>query len=408
MGQAIDFYFMIRIQDSLKLSTRMFRTRPARTWLTILGIGVGIAAVVALVGLGRGLQGILLEKIVFGEALLSLNVITPPSKVVVIDEDMLKEFAKLDNVEAVSPLASFNATIKFGDLTSSVMLQGVDPPYFSYAGIIAKEGELFGEGEEDYVVLSSAVLKLFDKTPEEMLGKTVSFRVFVPSSADDKEVNEVPLNREYTIKGIVDDDTSIFVYIPLSQFKQNFAIPYYEKARVKVTSKEFLDAAEAAIIEKGFLVTALSKTVDQANKIFRGVQATLAVFGGIALIVSAIGMFNTMTVTLLERTKEIGIMRTMGGSPLIIKTLFLTESVIMGFLGGLMGIAIGVGGGMAINFLLNMVAVRMGGTAITLFRFPLSFLAFVAVFSAVMGFLTGLFPAIRASKINPLDAIRYS
>jgi putative ABC transport system permease protein len=117
-------------------------------------------------------------------------------------------------------------------------------------------------------------------------------------------------------------------------------------------------------------------------------------------------MFNTMTVTLLERTKEIGIMRTIGGSPLKIKVMFLTESVLMGALGGLVGIAIGVGGGLSVNFMLNMVASRMGGSGMEIFRFPIMFLVFIAVFSAIMGYVTGLFPSKRAGSLNPLDAIR--
>ena len=102
---------MMRVQDLLRLATRMFRTRAMRTWLTICGIGVGFAAVVVLVGLGYGLQGVLMEKIVFGEALLSLNVMTPPSRIVEINEEELEVFRDLDNVEAVSPLASFTALI---------------------------------------------------------------------------------------------------------------------------------------------------------------------------------------------------------------------------------------------------------------------------------------------------------
>ncbi|PLX21205.1 hypothetical protein C0584_03255 [Candidatus Parcubacteria bacterium] len=243
--------------------------------------------------------------------------------------------------------------------------------------------------------------------PVDALGKKVSFKVFIPQ-LNSEDVIEAPLKKEYTIAGVIDDQASLFAYIPLTEFSDNFAIPYYDKARVKITSNEFLDAAEAQILDKGFIVTALSKTVDQANKIFQGIQVTLAIFGGIALMVSAIGMFNTMTVTLLERTKEIGIMRTIGGSPSIIKTLFLTESVIMGFLGGVVGMAIGVGGGLTVNFLLNSVASKMGGESIALFRFPIPFLLFIASFSAVMGFLTGLFPSQRASSLNPLDAIRYS
>jgi len=397
---------MMRIQDIMKLATRMFRTRPVRTWLTILGIGVGISAVVVLVGLGYGLQGILLEEIVFGEAMLSLNVVTPPSQVITIDDEQIEEFQQIQHVQDVAPLANFTSLVSYGDLSGSITLRGVEHDYFSYAGVGAEKGELFDEGEASSVVLSTAALKLFDKKPEEIIGEKVKFKVFIPKQEGNDEVQEMPLDKEYTVKGVVKDKTSLFAYIPLSEFKSRFKIPYYEKARVKVADRQFLDGVEAKLIDRGFMVTALSKTVEQANKIFRGIQVTLALFGGIALIVSAIGMFNTMTVTLLERTKEIGIMRTIGGSPLKIKIMFLTESVLMGALGGLVGIAIGVGGGLSVNFLLNMVASKMGGQGMELFRFPIPFLVFIAVFSAIMGYVTGLFPSKRAGSLNPLDAIR--
>jgi putative ABC transport system permease protein len=174
-----------------------------------------------------------------------------------------------------------------------------------------------------------------------------------------------------------------------------------------VTQNKFLNEVQAKIIEKGFTVTALSKTVEQANKVFRAIQFTLGLFGAIALIVSAIGMFNTMTVTLLERTNEIGIMRTIGASSTDIMMMFLGESTLMGFCGGVVGIVMGVSIGKLINFLLNLVAVKMGGVAVKLVIFPLPFLAFVLLFSFVMGFLTGLFPARRAASLNPLEAIRY-
>ncbi len=398
---------MMKVNDLLSLATRMFRTRPMRTWTTIVGIGVGIAAVVILVGLGYGLQGVLMEQIVFGEALLSLNVVTPPSQVVVIDDAHIEAFKKLPNIQAVSPLASFTSLITYGQLNGSIMLNAVEPDYFRYAGLMPKDGEMFKAGDSNSVILSTAVLKLFQMESADIIGKKVGFKLFLPVAGKD-EVQEVPFNKEYTVAGIIADDVSLFAYIPLSEFSSRFVIPYYEKARVKVISQEFLNAAEAEILAQGFVVTALSKTVDQANKIFSGVQVTLALFGGIALIVSAIGMFNTMTVTLLERTKEIGIMRTIGGSPFNIKVMFLTEAVLMGFLGGMVGIAIGVGGGLSINFLLNILATRMGGVGMALFRFPIPFLLFIAIFSAVMGYLTGLYPSKRAGSLNPLDAIRYS
>lgn len=397
---------MIKIQDTFSLATRMFRTRPMRTWLTILGIGVGISAVVVLVGLGYGLQKILLEKIVFGEAMLSLDVVTPPSQIIVISQSTLEEFKVMPNVDDIAPLASFSSSVTYGDLNASIMLKSVNSNYFRYAGVRVSNGEFFTDLENDKIVLSSAVLKLFDAKPEDMVGKYVSIKVLVPT--EDGKVQESPLNKQYKIKGIVEDETSLFAFIPLKELSDQVSIPFYERVRVKVTSREVLDQAEKDFLGKGFIVNSLSKTVEQANKIFSGIQIMLAVFGGIALIVSAIGMFNTMTVTLLERTKEIGIMRTIGASNLTIEILFLSEAVLMGFLGGVTGVAIGVGGGVAFNLTLGLIAKRMGGVAVNLFDFPIPFLLFMIIFSALLGALTGWFPAKRAAMLNPLDAIRYS
>ncbi len=397
---------MIKPSDTFALATRMFRTRPMRTWLTILGIGVGISAVVVLVGLGYGLQKILLEKIVFGEAMLSLDVVTPPSQIIVIDNQAVEDFKDMNNVDDVSPLASFSSSVTYGDLTASIMLKSVNSNYFRYAGVQVSDGELFSDNEADRIVLSSAVLKLFDKEAKDIVGEYISIKVLVPTS--DGKVQETPLNKQYRVKGIVDDETSLFAYIPLKELSGQISIPYYERVRVKVTSREVINQAEKEFLDKGFIVNALSKTVEQANKIFTGIQVMLAVFGGIALIVSAIGMFNTMTVTLLERTKEIGIMRTIGASNATIEILFLAEAVIMGFFGGLSGVVIGVGGGVGFNIALGLIAKRMGGVAVDLFYFPLWFLTFMVVFSALLGALTGYFPAKRAALLNPLDAIRYS
>src|SRR6185503_7131583 len=137
------------------------------------------------------------------------------------------------------------------------------------------------------------------------------------------------------------------------EFQSHFDVPYFERVQVRVKDGKYLGSVQDEILAKGFTVTALSKTVEQANKIFQGIQAVLAVFGGIALTVSAIGMFNTMTVTLLERTAEIGVMRTIGASSRDIVILFVAEAVIVGLLGGFVGIAMGVGIGFICNGLLS-------------------------------------------------------
>jgi putative ABC transport system permease protein len=403
----------MRIQDLAQLSTRMFKTNPLRTWLTILGMGVGTGAVVVLVGLGFGLQQIILEQIVFGDSLLSLGVSSSGAQSLRLTPEVVSEFEKNEAIEDAAPMARFPALITYKGLTGNVFIQGVEPPYLRYAGITASAGDVFSDadaGDVDSIMLSPAVLKLFgvpDTEVEGFIGQKVSLRLLVPANDGTDAVSEIIIDKEYTVRGVTKEQSVLNVLMMIPELRNYVGIEEYERVQVKVDNNQNLPIVEEWLVEQGFRVTALSKTVEQASKIFQGIQATLAVFGGIALIVSAIGMFNTMTVTLLERTKEIGIMRTIGASPNDVKYLFVSESVVVGFLGGITGILMGVTLGVTVNLFLNFVAGQFGGQSVSLFSFPLDFLAFIAIFSAAVGYLTGVFPARRASKLNPLDAIRY-
>ncbi len=401
----------MRVQDLAQLSTRMFKTNPLRTWLTILGMGVGTGAVVILVGLGFGLQQIILEQIVFGETLLSLGVSATGAQNLKLTAETVTAFEKKPEVLDAAPLAKFPALVTYKGLTGNVFIQGVEPPYLRYAGVSATEGTVFtdaDEGDTTSVMLSPAVLKLFGiEDPEAFIGQKVSFRLLIPAEDGTDTNTEVVIDKEYTVRGITKEEGVLNAMMMLPELRNYVGIEEYERIQVRVDSNENLPIIEKQLIEEGYRVTALSKTVEQASKIFQGVQAVLATFGGIALLVSAIGMFNTMTVTLLERTKEIGIMRTIGASPNDVKYLFVSESVVVGFMGGLTGVVMGVSLGMTINLFLNIVAGQFGGQAVRLFAFPLGFLTFIILFSAVVGYLTGIFPARRASSLNPLDAIRY-
>ena len=402
----------MRTIDLARLSTRMFKTNPLRTWLTILGMGVGTGAVVLLVGLGFGLQQIIIEQIVFGETLLSLGVTTAGTHGITITDDSVSVLKKIPHVVNVAPLARFPALISYQGLTGNVFLQGADPSFIRYSGISAANGDVFTDEsaatDNDSVIISPAVLKLFGVSdPKAAIGKNVTFRLLLQSPEAPDKVDEVLINKPYRIKGITKEEGALNAMILLPELRTHVGVKEYDRAEVRVDTSTSLPLVEKALIDKGYRVTALSKTVEQASKIFQGVQAILGAFGGIALLVSAIGMFNTMTVTLLERTKEIGIMRTIGASPADVKMLFVSESVIVGFLGGISGIVMGVGLGLVLNLALNILATNFGGKAVTLFAYPPIFLIFIAVFSAVVGYLTGIFPARRASLLNPLDAIRY-
>ena len=391
----------------------MFKTNPSRTWLTILGMGVGTGAVVLMVGLGYGLQQIILEEIVFGESMLSIQVTAVGDSAVDLDDRVVAEFMDMERVLNVSPLASFPGSLTYEGLTGNIMIEGIDHMYLVYAGVQMLEGEPFTEQtaaeDRESVLISPALLQLFgfdEDRADEIIGETVTFRVTVPTIDNPSVTREVPINKEFTIKGVTNQEGALSAMMFLPELERHIHVGRYERAQVRVIDDESIDIVSDDIIDMGYDVFALSETVEQARVIFQVVQGVLAAFGGVALVVSAIGMFNTMTVTLLERTSEIGIMRTIGASPTDIKILFLSEAVIVGFLGGVVGICMGVGIGLGLNTLLNFVAARFGGQAVALFAYPLLFLTFIAAFSAFVGLLTGLFPARRAAKLDPLEAIR--
>lgn len=151
----------------------------------------------------------------------------------------------------------------------------------------------------------------------------------------------------------------------------------------------------------------MKDTVDQINQIFIVIQWVLGGFGMIALMVAAIGIFNTLTIALLERTHEIGIMKAIGGRNTDVALVFTAEASMIGFFGGIIGLTGGWVMGVLINLLVNFVATSVGGTANYLFFTPVWFASFVVLFAFTISTIAGIMPAVRAAKLDPLEALRY-
>jgi len=400
--------------DIIRLSTRVFKTNKLRTGLTILGIGVGIGTILFLVSFGFGLQKVILDQITTSDALLSLDVYAEPSSIIELDAGNLEKIKSIPEIDEISPLVAIPAQIEIDDLRSGTMVNAVNTSYFKLSGVQTEKGVFFTQGERSKAVISSATLKSFNiDNFDNVLGKNISIKLYLSKEDEHKgdissveESEEIILGYDFEIVGVIEDEYNSFLYIPLSNV-DSMNLPNYSTVKIKVRSEEELENVRNEIIEMGFSVSALSDIIDEANKIFQVVQIVLSLFGAVALIVSAIGMFNTMTIALLERIQEIGIMKALGASRSDIWKLFLIESVIIGFLGGVSGIAVGLIGGQVLNFGINKLASSLGGQAVNLFYTPNEFIIIILVFSTVVGFMTGLYPARRASKLNALDALRY-
>jgi putative ABC transport system permease protein len=391
----------------------MFKARAMRTFLTILGMSVGIGAILFLVSIGYGLQNALLERITTSDSLLTLDIAETKQSIVPLNKEALTKIKELEGVEKVVPSAQITTEGKFQDMVVDISVISTGPEYFQYGGVRLIQGDVFLDESPNKVVVTTALASILNQE-ESVLGKEIDFLFYLPkeevSANQDDEflvtaMESFESTEKYVISGIIESPESI-AYIHEKSI-EHLSIERYSGAKVKCESNGVMNSVRDVILEKGYIVSALSDTVDQANKIFQIIQLVLLSFGVIALVVSAIGMFNTMTIALLERTEEIGIMKSIGAFNKDVSILFIMESTIMGFLGGLGGVILGQLGGEIMNFLLNAVAVRFGGQVVDVFYSPTWFVTMIILVGAVVGFFTGFFPARRASKIDPLDALRY-
>lgn len=396
------------IADTLKLSLRNFKTRKMRTLLTIMGISVGIGAILFLVSLGYGLQNVVLQRIATSDALLSLE-IQSKSENLPLNKEAVDKISKINSIQEVSPLATFLGQASLGDLSGDIAINGINPSFFRLSGIKVKNGSIMSEGVDNEAVISTAGMRLFNaKDVAEIIGKEMELTIFVPKKVDEEntEVEIVKKEQKFKIVGVLEDDSSNFVFIPYQSIS-DLNITSLNQIKVKVSESKALESVRSDIIQLGFSVAAISDVIDQASKIFSIVQIVLALFGVIALIVSAIGMFNTMTIALLERTQEIGIMKALGATQRDVWQMFLFESVLMGFLGGIGGLGVGFLGGKLFNYGINTLASHFGGESLNVFQSPMWFIVVIVGTSAIVGLFTGLYPARRAGRLNPLVALRY-
>lgn len=401
----------MKLVDTFKLSTRMFKTNKLRTILTILGIAVGIGTILFLVSLGFGLQKILIEQLASSDALLSMDIITDPSSLIKLDKKNLDKIGAIPGVKEVSPMFALGGQMSIDETRGDIpYIYFASTSYMRLAGIKPTEGQLFTANDDNKIVITTAALKMFNLTNEQGIGKNATFTLLVPKKSENDEfsdeLEEKKVEKTFEIAGIIDDETTNSVFVPIDSVP-DIEIPYYSNVKIKAAEQGVIEEVKNKIIDLGFNVSAMSETIADANKIFSAINIILSVFGAVALIVSAIGMFNTMTIALLERTQEIGIMKALGASRRDIWKMFLAESVIIGFLGGSVGILIGYIGKFVFNFGLNTLASTMGGQQIDLFYTPIQFVIFIMFFSTTVGIITGLYPAKRASQLNPLEALRY-
>lgn len=395
----------LTFRDLFSLSFRVFRTRPTRTLLTILGISLGVGTVLFLISLGYGLQYILIGKLAATEdSLVTLDTYYPSESNLNISYDDIEKISKMEGVEEINPVAEFTGEITKDEYSGFITVKIVDSSYFRLSGTNIDLGTPFKEGERKAVISSTALSLIGVPGNENALNKNIRLKVFYPNSEESGlETKTIEIPDDLPIAGILKEEfQQPFILIPSLLINQK--PPYYQRVLVKADGIDTVEPLRDKLIEKGFLISARIDLVNQTKKIMSVITIILGIFGITALVVSAIGMFNTMIIGFLERIFEVGIMKAVGATSGDIRNLFLMESLIIGILGGGLGILIGVGAGEIFNLGLNILAKSLGGKSINLFIRPWWFLALIMGVSSLIGIFSGFWPARRAAKLSPREA----
>jgi ABC-type antimicrobial peptide transport system permease subunit len=254
------------------------------------------------------------------------------------------------------------------------------------------------------IVVSTGLLKTWNLEADKVLGQEVSMQYIVSGGVIPGMMGRVlsqPVN--YKIVGVVSDDKQSLAYVPLAEV-ESMGVKKYTFAKILSQTESGLAGVRSSMESMGYSTRSVVDTLLQVERLFRVMRFLLGAFGVIALIVALFGMFNTMTVSLLERTREIGVMKTLGTTDSDVVRIFMVESGIVGMLGGVVGIIGGVGLGYVVSLILYGIR---GGVGQSLFSVPMSLVLIMFVISLVVGVVTGLYPAGRAKKISALNALRY-
>jgi putative ABC transport system permease protein len=262
-------------------------------------------------------------------------------------------------------------------------------------------------GSVRQAVVNRATLTMLGLSENDAVGKSVDLTFIAVGVLLEGDVERIEsVSTAYEIVGVTPDEGTPVIYVPFIDLR-SLGISRFSQVKVVVENPSELSKVRSIIEASGYGTVSVVDTVAQIDSLFATFRLVLAVLGMVALSVAALGMFNTLTVSLLERTREVGLMKAMGMKSDEVKELFLTESMIMGFYGGLLGLLLGFLAGKILSIFLSAFAVVRGVGVVDVSSVPLAFILVVVALSIVVGIATGYFPAKRATKISALNALRY-
>ena len=420
--------------------------RKARVALTAVGVVIGTAAVVVLVSLAIGLQRNATQQLGSIGDLTSIWVMPqyggegpvmqgpgsgPPQPTVLITDQTLQDLAAIPGVKAVVPrdYLMFGGTLQLDKLETYPNIMGAGVDDLGVLDMKAQTG-LLALTKGGAVVGSQVARNFYDPrmrpgqptpTPPDLMDANLKL-IVIKTSTDGTEMRRaIPLK----VTGVIaesrgESDYSIYVSLETVTALNEWGLGRrinrnregYSQVLVKVADSQQVLEINDQITAMGFMANSPQSFVQGINSFYVILQVIFGGVGAIALLVAAIGIANTMAMAILERTREIGLLKAVGATNRDVLSIFLGEAAGIGFLGGLGGVLVGWSAGQVLNILavvyLTRQAAQTGGPPPSVAVFtPLWLPVFTLIFATIMGMVSGLYPALRAANLIPVTALKY-
>ena len=384
-----------------------------RTVLTVGGVGIGIGAVIFLVSLGFGLEELVTNQVANFEAFSIIDIPSANLKSGRIDAKALDKIKGIPHVQKIERIIDLAGRARIGsqNSTTETVVVGVQPSYIDLADLNLSSGKIYDAEAKDQVLVNESLANLlgFENKHQELLSQQLVLDLIIPKELRASDAVDGPLVKEgiaLTVVGITNEKENPALYLPIP-LVETHGVVNTTSLKVQVDDRESVPTARKQIENLGFFTENVGDTVNQITQVFGIFQLILGGFGAIALVVAAIGAFNTLTISLIERIREVSLLKMLGMKRYDIFRLFITESLTIGLLGGVIGVVFGTGVGFGANLFVQKLAERSGADPVSIFVTPPIFLLIIGGGALLVGFFTGFYPSYRAIKTNPLDALRY-